>query len=122
MSSWLTKNGYKPHSAPVAYSQEVEQDQAHQAVPLHATYRQNKAGEQVGMRLKIFRFSRQLFDTLQSICRQVACYHQYQRRQRRKHIRRLLRSRFDSFPQNPSNQLPTSPPVLLAPGFEEETE
>uniref|UniRef100_A0AC34Q9M0 Copine C-terminal domain-containing protein n=1 Tax=Panagrolaimus sp. JU765 TaxID=591449 RepID=A0AC34Q9M0_9BILA len=49
MSTWMTKNGYKPRSAPVAYSQDVEQDQAYQAVPLHATYRPAKVvGEQAG--------------------------------------------------------------------------
>ncbi|KAE9555654.1 hypothetical protein FO519_001125 [Halicephalobus sp. NKZ332] len=48
MSTWMTKNGYKPRSAPVVYSQEVETDQPYQAVPLQCTYRQPRAGEQAG--------------------------------------------------------------------------
>ena len=116
MSTWMTKNGYKPRSAPVVYSQEVETDQPYQAVPLQCTYRQPRAGEQVGMHLKVFRFALQILGTLQNRCRQAMCF---RRRQRRKQLRRLLRSRFESYRPSQDVQLPTTPPMVLAPGLEE---
>lgn len=100
MSTWMTKNGYKPKSAPVAFSQEIQHDQAFQAVPMQCTYKQTRAGEQVGMPLKVLRFFRQLFDTVRNHCRQAVCF---QRRRRRRRMRRLLRSRFGIY-QQPQSQ------------------
>jgi hypothetical protein len=105
MSTWMTKNGYKPKSAPVAFSQEVQHDQAFQAVPMQCTYRQPRAGQQVGMNLKVLRFIRQSFDALRNHCRQAVCF---QRRRRRQRIRRLLRSRFDSYQPSPNLARPTT--------------
>uniref|UniRef100_A0A7E4WAG3 Copine domain-containing protein n=1 Tax=Panagrellus redivivus TaxID=6233 RepID=A0A7E4WAG3_PANRE len=48
MASWMTKNGYKPHSPPVVFSQEVECDQAYQATPMECGYRQPNVGMQAG--------------------------------------------------------------------------